>query len=135
MTGRSLVTTAGAALAVAAFAVAIGPILSIGHHAAPPPTPTTTTSDTAAVGAVAEATAGADLRCPTTSDQQPSPTRRHADCGILHINRRQTTCLTATQCTVDLIGTLSTNGLAVPVALTVTVTRAAERWRVVEVAS
>jgi hypothetical protein len=134
MTGRILAFVGSGALLVAVVAVGVLPLLS--HHSPLPPTaPDPPSSVPPLAGQVAQRTARADLRCPTSRRPSARRTSRPPDCGTLHISRSQTSCSSATRCTVDLIGELQTSGQVVPIALTMTLTSSGAAWHVIEVAS
>jgi hypothetical protein len=134
MTGRALAFIAGGALLVALVALAVLPLLSQ-HSPLPPTASDTPPSMPPLVSQVARHTAHADLRCPTSRRPSARRTSRPVGCGTLHISRSQTSCGSATRCTVDLIGELQTSGPIVPIALTMTLTRSGAAWRVIEVVS
>jgi hypothetical protein len=135
MTGRTLAFTAIGTVLVALVAVAVLPLVS--HHSPGLPTAPDTPSSSMPllVSHVAQRTARADLRCPTSRRPSVRSTSRPADCGTLQISRSQTSCGSATRCTVDLIGELQTSGLVIPIALTTTLTGSGAAWHVIEVAS
>jgi hypothetical protein len=131
MTTRTIGVLAAMAVGVAALALLARPLLP--HHARLASTATTSTAAVpAGIERSAEQTVRRDLRCPT----RPRPHAAHQPaCGTLQVIRRQTTCTTPARCQVDLVGELRTAALAVPVALSVTLTYAAGTWRAVEVSS
>jgi hypothetical protein len=130
VSGRGIAILAGAALATAAIALAAGPLLPHPHARPTPRIPAAVPSGPPPVLPLASAAAARALTCPTTR-----VARNDLGCGTLRLTRHQTRCPTDTRCQVELVGTLRTGTLDVPIALTVTLTHAGSGWGAVEVAS
>lgn len=130
MTGRATVFLAGTAVTVVVLALAARPLLP--HHAKLRSShgPAATLAAPVSVLPVAIIAATTALACPPNR-----PRSRDIDCGPLHVARRQTSCPTNTSCRVELVGTLVTRTVDIPIALTVTLTDNAGGWRAVEVTS
>jgi hypothetical protein len=136
MTGRNAAILAGAALGAAVLALVVRPLLPAPSRSSTTPTAGHTLAATNVapnVGQIAAATARRDVACRPSS--QSGRSTRRTGCGALQLTRRQTICPTSSRCQVALIGVLHSGHLAVPVALTVTLTATGPAWRVLEVVS
>jgi hypothetical protein len=129
MTGRATVFLAGTAVTVAMCALVARPLLP--HQATQSSQgPAATLAAPVSVLPVAITAATTALACPPNR-----PRSRDIDCGTLHVSRRQASCRIETSCLVELVGTLATRAVDIPIALTVTLTENAGGWRAVEVSS
>lgn len=136
MTGRKIGMFAVRALAFAALAVAIRPLLDHQRPTPPPVNPTALAAPPTA-SAAAIAAAGRALACPRpqqTTTEKPSAVVR-VSCGQLVVIRDEIACPDTVSCRVQLIGVLRAARTTVPVALTVDERGGSGGWRVVAVSS
>jgi hypothetical protein len=130
MTGRTTAVIPAAAFATVVVALAARPLLP---HPTTKPTSlvsAATPSVPTSVPPLATTAATKALACP----RGRTPMSDTA-CGTLHVSRRQASCPSNTRCQVELVGTLHTRAIDLPIALTVTISDAVRGWRAVEVAS
>jgi hypothetical protein len=137
MTTPKAAIPAGLAVAVLLLAMAARPFLPTRHE---PPAPASDEVGQPSLQGqqpwhpVTRAARGA-LACPTPAAAGRTHRPVTPACGDLHIERRQITCARRTRCVAQLIGTLHTATVSVPVALVVTVENTGTGWRTVKVVS